>query len=486
MRMNQGRICSMMTALLAVSVTAGCGKKKSDDSSTSSATSVTSLSLLPDVSTILQSKSTTLTGESNAVTGTPPKFAEIGTADVTTTKTNLEKYLSGSVATLLTQLQAAQGNWTTAKPLVDKFRDGQAKCQVIADAARSLQEMSERTSSACMMSKIGKAGSGVLTYVSGTQIADGSFFSPIETDVVRKVTMGGNGGGGADTIFFNIQGTGTEAGVFQIKLSFCKDGKSQGYDKIRVDNTAGTVTYTTLHGGTETREGQTMTYKSNAVITAGLKASGSSYVFDADKDRVMTIANSNSATSNSHSMEGLIKISGDTLATKLIMSGSFTNNGQTMTNSNKSYGEAQFTGTTFADATIYQGAGRTKGTFNDGTHSNSMDQSVGFEFDNTATPQYNTKTSSSYITNVAAMDFAADSLLSKAAPTAPDLTSMVDTDCAQTPSSVYSITKNANMEAAQAACDNHFHGGDRLCDGLRDQENSVWQVLRSTTGSGAN
>lgn len=475
----------ILVGLMTVGVVVGCGKKKSTDESTTSSTSVSSLSLLPDVSTILQSSSSTLTGDSDAVTGTPPKFAEIGTSDITTTKTNLEKYLSGDIATIITDLTAAKGNWTTAKPIVDKFREGQAKCQVIADAARSLQEMSERTTSSCMMGKIGKAGIDAMTYVSGTKVTDGSFFTPEDTDVVRQLSIGGFGLEGADTIILNIQGKNTEAGVFQIKLNFCSAGKSQGYDKIRVDNNAGTITFTTLHSGSEKRDSQTMTFKSNAVITASLKASGDAYVFDSDKARQMTIQNYNSSGTSTNSMEGLIKISGDTLSSKLFMTGTFSNNGTSMTMSSKSYGEAQFTGSNFTDATIYQGAGRRVGTFNDGTASNSMDQSVGFEFDNTATPQYKTITSSTYITNVAALAFESDAILSKAAPGVADVTSMVDTDCSQTPASVYKMNQNAATKAAKTACDNNFHGGDRLCDGLRDQENKVWNVLRSTSGSGA-
>lgn len=477
---------NVVSGLLILGTAASCGKKSTSDEVAASSTSVSSLSVIPDVSTILQAKSTTLADSADAVTGTPPNFADIGTSDTTTTKTNLEKYLSGDIASLITELTAAKGNWTTAKTLVDKFREGQAKCQVISDAARSLQEMAERTTSSCMMGKIGKAGIDAMTYVSGTKVDDGSFFTPGDADVVRQLNIGSMGlTGEADTIIFNIQGKATEVGVFQIKLNFCSAGKSQGYDKIRVDNNAGTITYTTLHSGSETRDSQTMTFKSNAVITASLKASGDSYVFDTDKAREMTVANYNKSSTSSHTMEGLVKISGDTLSSKLFMSGTFTSGTTSMTHTSKSYGEAQFTGTNFTNAKIYQGAGRRVGTFNDATATNSMDQSVGFEFDNTATPQYKTITSSSYVTNVAALNFEKDAILSKAAPSEPDVTSILDSACAQTPSSVYKMNQNEATKAAQTACSNNFHGGDRLCDGLRDQENSVWRVLRDTSGSGA-
>ena len=55
-----------------VAMAMNCGKKKEDEITTTS--TVSNLTALPDTSTVTTSTAAALTGEADAVTGTPPKF----------------------------------------------------------------------------------------------------------------------------------------------------------------------------------------------------------------------------------------------------------------------------------------------------------------------------------------------------------------------------------------------------------------------------
>lgn len=474
-----------------IAMVVSCGKKTSDDSGSSTTTQASSLAVVPDMSALLATSKTT--ASLTAVTGTPPKFVDIGSSDSATRITNAQKYFSGDVSALISQIQAAQGTLATIQPLVSNFRGAQAKCQLMQDTAMALQILSERTNSSCMMGKVGKKGAGILKYVSGTQLDDGTFFTPADSDVYRQITMADTLKNAQDLIMFKIQGKNTDATKYKINMTYCKSGKALGTDSILVDNTAGTMTYNVMFNKSESTNNGTVTIttKSTATVKANLKDNGDgTYSFDPTKDRTMTIANASSGTGSSagtQTMNGSMTISDGALAVKLISTGSFTPSGAAtaQTNSSKSYGKVQYTGTKFSDAVFYQGAGHRVGGFDDGAgHANTMDQSIGFEYNSSKTPQFDTITSSTYITDVAAVTFATDTLLSQTAPTAPDVSTLVDTDCAATPTSTYTIVAGTGLSAANDSCSNRFGGGGNLCDVMRDSESKVWDALRNTPGAG--
>ena len=484
MKLNLKNI-SLATA--ALTLTVSCGKKKSDDATTDTSTSanpVSSLSLIPDTSTVTASTATAL---ALAVTGTPPKFSDI-TADKMTT------YFTGSVDDLMTAMKAgkASADWAKVKDNVDAFRAAGAKCQQVEDVARGLTILNENTSDLCYMQKVGATGAGVLDYVSGDKVDDGTFFKPKAdgTDVVRQITYG-------DVArLFKISGSTSVANGYKIAFSRCVDSKPKDYSVVTVDNTAGTFVLTNI-GGRPLQPGMTsddfsFTLKGGLVLdpTTG------TYAFDTSKERSFVAKNYRVDATRNETVNANISIAADKITSLLFMkqidSGRKDRDGNTMTQTSvrKGINNASFTGSTVNDVAVSQGAG-----YQYSSQSNTglgaavtmeADATIGFEFNNTKTPNYDKVTSGSYIDTVttAAAGIATLAPFSGlTAPAAPDtLPAEATTLCGSTPASVYKAKpREADaVKAIETSCNGkrNIPGGRSLCDGIRNQEGVVMNYLK--------
>lgn len=487
MRIKNSRKKAIQTGaavvISAALVVSGCSSDDDDDSSTS--TSVSSLNSIPDVSSLLVSSSTSLHGgglqlaeSADAVVGTPPAFSTLSAS-------NLETYLIPEVSTLVSNITSAANSqdWTTFDTHMGNFRDGQAKCYVMQDAARQIADLSEASTSSCYMKKIDpETGTRAMTYVSGTEVAQGEYFKPAESTVYRAMQLYNFGLQSTpdETIIFEIQGTSVESGVYQVGLNFCSSsGDLRQKEIIRVDNNTGTLTVTTTRSGSSTYEGQSQTYARNITLTASLlQGSDGSISFDPAATRSMVIRGRDSSSSFTGSYNGTLDVSGNTLTAKFIFTGEESSNNSTFTFSEKSAAIVKYSGSSFDDVAIFEGAGKRSGTFNDGSSSFEHSDDIIFEYDETASPRYKTVTETDLSTALAAIDFTTDSTLSQSSPAAPD-TTLDSSICSQTPDSVYSIDANSEaMTAVSQACEAKFDSGkSRICNSIRQVEDQIWSKL---------
>lgn len=477
-------------AATALSLTVSCGKKTSDDSASTSVSSnpVTSLSSLPDTSTVTASTTTALAlGESDAVTGTPPLFSAI-------TSDKMETYFTGTISDLLASMKTAKASadWTTLKTKVESFRAAGAKCQQVEDVARALTVLNENTSDLCYMQQAGAAGAGVLDYVSGDKLDDGSFFKPKSdgTDVVRQITYGDS------ARVFKIFGSTAVPSGYKVAFSRCVDSKPKDYVVVEVNNTAGTFVLSN-NGGRPLQTGMTADDFS-FTLQGGLlyDSATATYKFDTAKDRSFSAKNYRVEATRTNTVNANITIAGDKITSLLFMKDVFSGvkdvNGASVTQTSvrKGINYANFGGSTVNDLYVSQGAG-----YQYSSQSNSGlgtgvtmegDATIGFEFNNTKTPQYDSVTTGTYVDTVTTAAAGISTLAPFSGLSAPAAVDAIPSDattlCAATPASVYKAKPRDSdaVKAVEKACDakRNIPGGRSLCEGIRTQEAAVMNYLK--------
>lgn len=482
------------------------------------------LSAMPNLADALSTGSTSL---ALSATGTPPNFIEIN-------KDNLTTYFSGDVSALITNIESAvtSSDWDSVKTYLDTFRQAQAKCRIMEHAARQIEDLSRLTTSACYMKEIDKPEASMLTYVEGNaDIPAGGFFAvpdgtPESAPVIREIDFSGGpalalqkgpGGGGKDgggappaeadgqesdnkgpeTIRFKIS---NDANIYRIQLVFCQEGVATGSDIIQVNSNEGSelMTFSNFHGGEEVREGVTETFAFAAVMNAGVTSSTDEngdpvLEFDPAKPKTLDIMGHFSSDSFTQDMHGQMTITEGILDTRFVGKGTNTMNSQTFENSIQGFSTVLFSGEGAENVKIYEGGGRSVGSFKDPsqTSAQTFDQTVGFEYNESASPRYQTVSSSDYLTTVAGVDFANDAVLKDSAPEAPEKGALFsDADCGGTVAdgTVDAVYKFMPTEAAfgavESECENRFDGGSEICRALSDIEQRVFSAVRSKEAAG--
>ena len=468
---------SLLMILSGVIMFSGCGSSKKD-SDTTTTTNVQSLTLVPDTDTMVASNSSTT---SLLTTGTPPFVKDI-------TPDNMATYFTGNVTTLLSQIEAARSsrNWDSVKTLVQTFYEGNAKCQVIEQTSRILTKLRGETSDLCMLKGLGKE-TGLFTVRSGTAIEEGMFFTPVEKDVVRKFDTGDR------SHVFQIQGTSTEANVYQLTMTSCLNTTALRAFRVRVDNAARTLKITVA---AKANDRGVTTNQASFELTGGIKKDGDSYVADTAVAREVTASGKGSFTNggntNSFAENGKLTISGDVMTAITMTRNTGGSSANPFNNLMRNAISVQFNGTGINDLVVYQGAGKNRsvmtGTHNGNSISQDRTQSIGFDFNNTVSPQYTTVSTGTYVDNVAAVNFATDSILSQTAPADPVLTLASDANCQLTADSVIGMAQGsfAKMAAISAECNTNKIGESqsRLCQTLREGENAVQFAIKDRKDTG--
>lgn len=468
-----------------------CGATEEEDTTTTSGsvydenstTTISSLSAIPDIGTLLVSSSNSLAlqGSADAVVGTPPAFNDIS-AD------NIEEYLISDIDELVDNLVATAGSdWDQFDTYMDSFREGQNKCYVMQDAARQISELSSASTSSCYMKRVdAEEGTRLVTYVSGEEIEQGQFFAPSTDTVYRALQLSNHPEESMEdeTIVFEIQGSSVESGVYQVTLNFCSsEGTLRNKEIIRVDNAEGELTVTNVSSGSEEWEGQSYSFAHNLVLTAGLlETTDGSIAFDPDTARTMEMQASSESSSHSDLFNGYIHVLDSKLTTKFINKGSSTWDGSTFEYQESAASIVRYTGDSMDDVAIYEGAGKRSGTFTDPdedepfTHSGS----IIFEYNENESPKYATASSTDLSDELDLIDLTTDELLSQDEPAEPT-TTLDDSVCSQTPSSVYSLDMaQEGMRSVAEACEAHFSEGDRICENIRQKEDQVWAMLHQS------
>jgi hypothetical protein len=477
-----------------ISGTTSCGKKSTEetaDTSSVSSNPVNDMSKLPDLTSLTASTSTSLTlgGSSDAVTGTPPFVKDISSS-------NMETYFTGTVQTLVAEIKAAKAaqNWDTVKSKVDSFRAANTKCRIVEDTARQISMLNDNTKSMCYLSKMSAQGTGVLTYVSGTKFDDGGFLKPSAdgSDSIRQVGMGDV------SRVFKIYGTTSNPTGYKLAFAACKAGVPQDYSVLTVDNTLGTFTLTNVGNRTMGQGGsETFDFSVNASLL--YDATGGTYTFDKTKERKVSGKNYRSDTRGTNTFNGEMSIADDLILSKLFIQQSFTsqdpNGGSvTMSNTQKGVSYARFSGTDMSNIVVYEGAGYQYGKgSSSGVSSQTFENEakIGFEFNNTASPNYASVTSGTYVDKVTTIS---DALATTtpfsigAAPTAPtSLPADATTLCTATPTTIARISMDgAAVKAIMESCEGKRSGfGGSICESIRTYDGVIMSIMndrRSATG----
>jgi len=432
-----------------------------------------------------------------AVSGTPPAFSDIKPS-------TLEDYLTGSITTLISninnEVKKGSVDWNTVDNYIDTFQAGQTKCRIMENAARQLADLKGQTTSTCYMRNIDKPTGSLMTWVAGaSDIPAGGFFAvkdgtTEDAPIVRELQIPADGESPAENIRFHISNNNN---IYKVIITFCdSNNNARGADIISVNANSGSeqMTYEVFQSGTDTYNGQSQTFSFQGVIEAGVKSqvSGSnvSLVFDDTKVKTMTMGGSFSSSEFEDSFNGQMSIAanGSDLINKFIAKGKGSFSGTTFEHSVKSYSEVRFTGTSSSDVKIFEGAGRTTGTFKDSTRTetDSFDEKIGFEYQDSASPKYATTTSGTYVTNVNAFDFAADAITGLTAPASPTASIASSDRCAGSvddgtvqASYLLDVTSEA-FAAIDQTCSNEFSEGKNICNALEEQEQQVWNALRQS------
>ena len=495
-------------AALSTASAGACSKKSSNstDSTGSNSTtstaeplgsliSVSTLALMPELDSFLKAKSSSASlaaalalsdrGDGySLVTGTPPKFTEIAG--------NMSTYLTGDVATLGSDIASLTGNPSSAdlKAKITSFLDAESKCAVMEHTARLVQRLRQDTAPLCLLKAMGPVGDKILKVASGAPVADlTKVFTPDADDKTLQIGMTDKGQPHYEMV--QIKGTTSNPNGYHVVYTTCLTASKTGFrqNTLDIDNTTGIMTFKSISNGSI----DDVKAKPNAsfTLTGNIVADGSGGVIpDTSKLRTVTYNEAGTMGDRAGTNQGILKIIDNELNATFFGSESGTDQGgNAMVRTDKTALNVQYTGGSTSDLVVFQGAGRSIMTMTGGSHTNIADHAIGFNFDNTASPNYATTTSSDYVTRIAAVNFATDPVLSLAQPTAPDVTTLDSTPCTATPTTVLGLTDrpedNSVYGAALSAC-NSFPAekSGNMCDSLRGQEHKVNEGMKARKDHG--
>ena len=506
----------LIGCLAAASVgVSGCSKKKSDSTDSSSGTSVNSLSTgkgavdlaiaslssIPAADTFLTSSSdsaalaaalalNTRPDGYSLSSGTAPKFTDLST--------DLATYLTGDVAATMTALDQdlTSHDWADMKTQIGKFFDAEAKCAVMEHTARIVERLREDTAALCLLQAVGPIGNEVLKWVSGAPIEDlTTVFTPDATDKILQIGMTDKGQPHYEIV--QISGSTTNPSGYHAVYSTCNTATKKAFrqNTVDLDNTTGILTFTSARDGSQDDHGvrPSATFSLTGTLT---KDAAGNAIPDVTKVRTVKYAGVGAFGQLTSTEQGLLNIQANELSATFFSKETGNDKaGNAGTRTDKTALDVQYTGSGTADLVIYQGAGHSQlsmsGTIGATAISNSNDHTIGFTFDDTVAPNYATEATSTFLDNVAAIDFTTDAMLSQAEPTGPDMATIDSTACTATPTTLIGYvakpeTSAVYTDAVKACAATPAEKAASMCDGLRDDEhraNVGMQARKVATGS---
>lgn len=303
----------------------GCGSS----SNTPSSASATSISELPSVSTLVATDSSS-PSIIKAVSGTPPVLKDISESNVDT------YFWNGLLATI-----TAAGSATSSQ--ISSYWQGEGACRMAQTVGYAFQNILQGGTSLCYMQNMPNAANGV-AIVSGSASTPSEVFNQgsdskiVQAQVKNSDKIPGGGGGGIDTIFIKVFGTGSSEGSagYAVDLWFCNSsGTITGYEQLRLNSGAFT--------STNVNQDANGSYVGTISASLTTNASGQ-LIFDTAKDRSAVVYYTPPDASNK--FFGTVKVdSAGLLTARNYQSGSF-GGGPSQTSKRAIY--AQFSGSTMA------------------------------------------------------------------------------------------------------------------------------------------
>ena len=485
-------------AVTLIIASSGCGTKAVKDSSENSVSlSSASLANIPNAENFLKSTQSNasltdaamLNDELNLSSSAPPKFSDISS--------HLLTYLTGDVATLAQNIDGDRNNqnWSGMKTKLGTFFEAETKCGVMEHTARIIERVKEDNAPLCLLQNIGPVGDQVYRVVSGAPIADlKSVFTPGASDKILQIGLTDRG----QPHFEIVQVKATSDSGYHIVHTMCltASGKAFHQSSVDVDFATGTMTLKSLkNGALDDREVKPAS--SFSMVGSLVSDSAGNFIVDTAKIRKINYAEAGQIGQLSAANQSALSISGNELIASFFAAESGLDQlNNSMSRSDKTALDVQFSGSGISDLVIFQGAGRSilsmSGTNSAGASSSNInDRTIGFNFDSNASPQYATVSSSSYVTNIGAVNFLTDPVLKQASPTAPDIASIDQSPCAAKPTTVLQFIdrpeQNGVFSAALKSC-NAIPARDHrnMCDSLRNLEHGINNAMfmrKAATGS---
>lgn len=462
----QKSICSL--AIATALVASGCGKE--DESSSTTSTKLTSVSLagLPSASSMVKSTTSAVDlnefqNSSMAVTGTAPLLTGLSSTDVDTV------FYNGLLATINTSTTWNAKSASQKREIMSQFWGGSGSgpggsgaCRMAQSVGESLSRMLRSAASACYMKGMTKAKTGV-TVTSGT-LEQAKAFDQTDADKLVKVVVSGDGsrGGEGMDVFIKVHGKNSVGATkYKTELFFCQGSTVTGRETIEVDLETGKMT----SNNTNSESG----YKGQETVVAYLKAKadGSGFDFDETAERTATVISSH----DSGIFKGDLAIKGGTITGKRYFN-------STSWGTDKNYSVTNFTGTGLSSLRFTDGAykGESSWTYNGQSSTHSYTGAT--EWQNS---YYAATQNSQLYTDIQSYSFGTDTFFTTIAAPTVDFS---DLSCAVTPDAT--ITFNMSDPGAKveiAKCEEDRYDNYDLCyaDAVKNAENvlradsSVWQ-----------
>lgn len=250
-----------------------------------------SLDALPSTSSLVAGGSSA--SLALAVTGTPTKLRE--------TKDNLDQIYFGGV---LADIASAGSSTEEQRGQLER---GDALCRLATNNADVFSDLIGGTM--CYMQNAPKQTTG-LTVVKASDTVTSADYSKVfaqesaDKHVQIRVTQSGQTGMIANMI---IPGSTSSPDAYKVNFYMCKNNEGslalESIENYTVDFATGLYSSTGSHGGSFVYEGEDQTYVGAEIINAYLIKSGSNFVFDPAKDKVIQ----SSGTDSSDSRTGVRK-----------------------------------------------------------------------------------------------------------------------------------------------------------------------------------
>jgi hypothetical protein len=373
--------------LMASSLTASCGDKKSDDDESLEPGSL-NLSQFPDSSGMVAINSASLR---LAPSGTVPKISEL--------EAKYDQYFfNGSIAAITAARSA------TASQEVDLER-GEAICGNMGNVASSFSNLQQ--GSLCYMKNVPSLSSNTISLekasdnVTAENVSSTLFAQEADDKLVKvQVDMGEDG---QQDIFIKVIGSNTNSNEYKFEMYGCMEGQVESTEMSSINYETRAYTAENKHYFSEGADTSTQTTS----ISAYIKKEGDGFAWDLSKERVLTERFSHDGSYGSNYGDAEYKISGDNYITSYIHSkSSWTGpGGEDSTGSQKLWSKAAFTGDSALELRVSEMAMAISDsyTFSGENHSRNVKGAV--EFKDT---KYDETTSSDLYNESQAVDFSQD------------------------------------------------------------------------------
>lgn len=385
---------SLLVCIALLSTGIGCN----DSTDTSSSTTVSSLTTLPDLGDLMSNSSTSSSNLSFVVDPSDvPIFSTIDDAD---------GYFFGS---LLDTDVTSVASGDDERDLYDDFYAGMAKCQFLSEASRTFAAIAKFNTTLCYMRGMPNG-----EFASGVEVSS-SLFSPNTGDKLVKINLTNLPSDDEDdfSVFVKVIGSENTDSQYEFYLFECRgDAETPiGYQHVNVDSDGNFD----MDVRSSSQSGEANTWVSQALLEAALTSDGEGgFVFDPESTKKITILDSFDGSFGSGSQTSDVSDSFNIGVVvddgQMEMMSSLNNDVDDVFFNNKIYGLINFSGTGVPTLKFLEGAVAIESSEVDADNEvvwqpldaedSALIPSVGFEYDDSASPKYTTVTSSDTLTTV--------------------------------------------------------------------------------------